>query len=103
MKVREYSDANGVTDGSIMAAIISAQTAANAPTPKPIVPGIEPIRRATTTTPTHAPAAATSNSEADGVSRRKPGAVQLIPPLLHPTGGQSGMEAATTWLVASSA
>ena len=51
MKVREYSDANGAAEGSIIAAIISAQTAANEPAPRPMVPGIEPISRATTTTP----------------------------------------------------
>ena len=31
VKVRDYSDANGATEGSIMAAIINAQTAANEP------------------------------------------------------------------------
>src|SRR5215468_8038479 len=76
--IREYSEANGVTDGSIMAAIISAHTAMNAPRPRPMVPGIAPMWRASSATPAHAPAAATSTSDADGVSCRSPGTVQLI-------------------------
>src|SRR5690349_20219619 len=84
-KVRVYRDANGVTDGSIIAAIISAQTATNEPAPGPMVPGIEPISRATSTTPAHAPAAATSSSEAGGVSCRRLGAAGLAASADPPT------------------
>ena len=61
-----------------MAAIINAQTATNEPAPRPMVPGMEPISRATGTTPTHAPAAATSKSDAGGVSCRKLGTAWLM-------------------------
>src|SRR6185369_254866 len=79
-KVRVYRDANGVTDGSIIAAIISAQTATNEPTPSPMVPGIDPISRASTTTPTHATAATASKREASGVSSRRLGACVITRP-----------------------
>jgi hypothetical protein len=78
--IREYSEANGVTDGSIIAAIISAHTATNAPRPRPMVPGIAPIWRASSATPAHAPAADTSTNKADGISCRSPGTVQLVLP-----------------------
>ena len=80
MKVREYSDANGAAEGSIIAAIISAQTAMNEPTPSPMVPGIDPISRASTTTPTHAAAATASKREASGVSSRRLGACEVTRP-----------------------
>src|SRR6185437_3289333 len=79
-KVRVYRDANGVTDGSIIAAIISAQTATNEPTPSPMVPGIDPISRASTTTPTHATAATASKREASGVSSRRLGPCVITRP-----------------------
>src|ERR1700750_1963207 len=80
LKVRVYKDANGVTDGNIIAAIISAQTATNEMTPSPMVPGIDPISRASTTTPTHATAATASNREASGVSSRRLGACEITRP-----------------------
>jgi len=42
-KLRVYSEANGATDGSIIAVIISTQTTAKDPIPRPIVPGIGPM------------------------------------------------------------
>jgi hypothetical protein len=49
-----------VIDGSIMAAIISVQTAANVSIPSPIAPGMGPMWRATITTPAQAAAAASN-------------------------------------------
>jgi hypothetical protein len=60
-----------------MAAIINAQTAVNEPAPRPMLPGIEPMWRATNATPTHAPAAATSKSDAGGVGCRSLGTAWL--------------------------
>src|ERR1700690_4344727 len=65
--VRAYTDANGVTPGTIMAVIIRAQTAANASKPRPIVPGMEPMPRPTTTTASQATTASASNAGVAGV------------------------------------
>jgi hypothetical protein len=59
--VLAYSEAAGVTEGSIMAAIISVHTGTNTASPRPIVPVIPAMARASTTVAAHAPAAAISS------------------------------------------
>lgn len=44
--VREYVDARGASEGSIMADIITVHMPANAGNPMPIAPDISPVERA---------------------------------------------------------
>jgi hypothetical protein len=69
---RAYTAANGATDGSIIAAIISAHTATNAAKSKPIVPDIALMPRPTTATPTHAAAATSSPAPSPARFTRSP-------------------------------
>ena len=62
--VLAYRVAVGVTEGSIIAAIISVHTGTNATRPSPIVPVIPAIPRAMATVAAQAPAAAISRSAA---------------------------------------
>ena len=62
--VLAYSVATGVTEGSIIAAIISVHTGTNATRPSPIVPVIPVIPRAKATVAAQAPAAAINTSAA---------------------------------------
>src|SRR5947207_11408757 len=90
---RAYRDANGVTEGSIMAAIISVQMPRNDSRPSPMVPGMDPMCRAARTTPVHAAAATSSNEPMYGARRaseRDGGAKDAVmAPRSHPLTGVS--------------
>ena len=76
--VLAYRVATGVTEGSIIAAIISVHTGTNATRPSPIVPVIPAIPRAMATVATQAPAAAIRRST---VGRRaRPGRASCAEP-----------------------
>jgi hypothetical protein len=59
---RVHSTATGATDGSIIAAIITAHSPRNGSNARPIVPGPLPMSRASVTVTTHATAASAATA-----------------------------------------
>jgi hypothetical protein len=72
-------DASGVSEGSIIAAIMSVHTPTNPVRPRPIVPGITPICRAMASVTSQAPAAATRTMTAGNPRRRSARKAMLMP------------------------